>query len=150
MITKDDNLTFKNYLQKIDIIKEYGKLGRHELENGNYYIVSNTHVTFYSKDNYLHREDGPAFINEFGQKMWYKHGYQHREDGPSVEHSDGGCEWHQNGKLHRKDGPAIDPIPGEITNKTLYFYAGKPVTKEEFKKFKNSKNAISANDLTHI
>lgn len=41
----------------------------------------------------LHREDGPAAINEYGSKFWLKNGKLHREDGPAIEYSDGTKEW---------------------------------------------------------
>ena len=31
----------------------------------------------------LHREDGPAIIDKYGRKYWYKKGLLHREDGPA-------------------------------------------------------------------
>lgn len=55
-----------------------------------------------------HREDGPARIEDSGEKRWFQHGKLHREDGPAVEHPNGTEEWWLNGKLHREGGPAID------------------------------------------
>lgn len=54
-----------------------------------------------------HREDGPAFVHEQGQKLvWMHHGLVHRLDGPAVIQPD--CSWwYQQGKLHRLDGPAL-------------------------------------------
>lgn len=38
------------------------------------------------KDGKLHRDDGPAFIDEFGSHTeWYKNGKPHRIDGPACE-----------------------------------------------------------------
>jgi len=59
----------------------------------------------------LHREDGPAVVNENGQ-YWIRHGKQHREDGPAIINDDGEA-WLQEGELHRDadldgtTGPAL-------------------------------------------
>ena len=54
----------------------------------------------------LHREDGPAYTDRDGTKMWYINGKCHREDGPAVVYPNGRFEWWVNGKRHRVDGPA--------------------------------------------
>ena len=55
----------------------------------------------------LHRVDGPASINQYGDKFWYLHGERHRTDGPAVELVNGYKAWYQCDKLHRMDGPAV-------------------------------------------
>ncbi|WP_459190596.1 hypothetical protein [Ralstonia pseudosolanacearum] len=50
-------------------------------------------VTFWYLNGILHREDGPAVADGFGQKAWYKHGQLHREEGPAIEWSDGRVSW---------------------------------------------------------
>lgn len=55
----------------------------------------------------FHRVGGPATLDGWGTKMWYRHGQVHREDGPAVEFASGGKQWHVNDELHREDGPAI-------------------------------------------
>jgi hypothetical protein len=54
----------------------------------------------------LHREDGPAWEWENGDKEWYKEGGLHREDGPAIERADGYKEyWINNKKVEEKDLP---------------------------------------------
>ena len=58
----------------------------------------------------LHRDDGPAFIdNDYGEEKWYQHGELHRDDDkPAVIIAGGTMEWYQRGKLHRDDDkPAV-------------------------------------------
>src|SRR5690606_7899265 len=57
------------------------------------------------------------YIDEFGDKKWYKNKLLHREDGPAIETVNGNQYWYLNGMLHRKDGPAI-----EYANGTKYWY----------------------------
>ena len=63
---------------------------------------------FENEAGQFHREDGPAFEYDNGDKEWYLNGQQHREDGPAVEYGNGYKEWWLNGKLHRVDGPAVE------------------------------------------
>jgi len=44
-----------------------------------------------------HREDGPAFEDPDGTKVWYRHGFLHREDGPAVIWDNGVKYWFLNG-----------------------------------------------------
>lgn len=62
----------------------------------------------WTKDNLLHREDGPAIILANGTEEWYKNGKRHREDGPAIKYRNGNEYWILNGVRHRDDGPAID------------------------------------------
>lgn len=62
-------------------------------------------------DNVLHREDGPAMFDVFGNEYWFRHGVQHREDGPAVQFKDGYQVWYFQGHRHRVDGPAVH-VPG--------------------------------------
>lgn len=61
-----------------------------------------------TKRGYLHRENGPAYVNTAtGEERWYYHNVLHREGGPAVTRRDGQQFWYQGGVLHREDGPAI-------------------------------------------
>jgi hypothetical protein len=53
---------------------------------------------YWTKNDKLHREDGPAIEKYDGSKYWYINGQYHREDGPAVEHANGAKEWWLNGK----------------------------------------------------
>ena len=66
----------------------------------------------WSLNGKYHREDGPAFEDEYGTKKWFLHGICHREDGPAIERADGDKEWWLHGKRHREDGPAVEDIDG--------------------------------------
>ena len=48
---------------------------------------------YWTVDNLLHREDGPAWINQYGDQEWHQHGRYHRIDGPAYMGSDGTQEW---------------------------------------------------------
>ena len=41
----------------------------------------------------LHRRDGPAIENAYGEKEWYVNGKRHRLDGPAVVYLNGTKEW---------------------------------------------------------
>jgi hypothetical protein len=48
---------------------------------------------FYYVNGLLHREDGPAIIEDNGDKFWMQNHMLHRLDGPASEFADGGKEW---------------------------------------------------------
>jgi hypothetical protein len=50
-------------------------------------------------NNWLHREDGPAYIGVNGYQAWYINGKRHRTDGPAVIHADGYQAWWLNGEV---------------------------------------------------
>jgi len=53
-------------------------------------------------------------ITPNGTRCWSKNDHLHREDGPAVEYKDGSYSWFLNGLLHRTDGPAMFVLPGGI------------------------------------
>ena len=67
---------------------------------------------FWSLNDKLHREDGPAIEYSAGNQEWFINGKRHREDGPACEYGNGTEEWYLNGSLHREDGPAVDRADG--------------------------------------
>ena len=69
---------------------------------------------FYDENGELHRDDGPAVINDNGSQAWYKHGKLHRIGGPATIHANGDEGWFVDGKLHRLDGPASDWITRKL------------------------------------
>ena len=66
----------------MEIIKSIDKYGtiRYKNEYGQY-----------------HREDGPAYEDTNGYKVWYINDKTHREDGPAVIYSNGFTEYCLNG-----------------------------------------------------
>ena len=77
-------------------------------------VVEYGDISYYIKGTKtLHREDGPALIDELGEEWFYK-GYRHREGGPAIERKDGLKEWWVNGRLHREDGPAVIYGDGDL------------------------------------
>lgn len=60
----------------------------------------------WTKNEELHKLDGPAVIYENGDLAWYKNGEQHRLDGPAEIHANGDQFWYRDGKRHRENGPA--------------------------------------------
>jgi len=85
----------------------------------------NNKITYYTKEGIfetlddsdipyykLHRENGPALIEEHWEKRcWYINGKLHRLNGPAVIYNENKTyqilEWWVNGKKHRINGPAI-------------------------------------------
>lgn len=67
------------------------------------------------------------YIDDDGDKEWFKNGKKHREDGPAVIYNDGQQEWWFDGKLHREDGPAVINKKGEKG----WFLNNEVVTEEE-------------------
>ena len=49
-----------------------------------------------------------CYIDEDGNKYYYKNNKLHCESCPAVEWSCGSKNWYRNNKLHRVDGPAIE------------------------------------------
>lgn len=47
-----------------------------------------------------------GWIKQLGGKVHYRNDWIHRDDGPAIIWDDGGEAWYQNGELHRSDGPA--------------------------------------------
>jgi len=76
-----------------------------------------TSIRYYEDENLskLHREDGPAWIEDNGTTAWFLGGRPHRHDGPAIESSYGRKEWWQHGELKRENNlPVIDdPIEGQ-------------------------------------
>jgi len=48
-------------------------------------VIDNGESIQYWKNNFRHREDGPAVIFKRGRNVWFHNGYMHRVDGPAVE-----------------------------------------------------------------
>lgn len=46
-------------------------------------------------------------IDDFGTKRWYKNDFLHREAGPAIEYTDGFKQWFINGETHCLNGPAV-------------------------------------------
>ena len=72
-----------------------------------YEIVGCKYTLSWALDGYLHREDGPAYINADGRQIWYLNGQCHRTDGPASIYENGTQTWILNDQFHRTDGPAI-------------------------------------------
>jgi hypothetical protein len=74
-----------------------------------------TLLTWYNEKDQLHREDGPAWIqnNHDGHifEVWYKNDIYHRIGAPAsiIRRNDLviGETWYENGELHRIGGPAV-------------------------------------------
>jgi hypothetical protein len=72
----------------------------------------------YYIDGVRNRKKGPTFVGIHGQKKWHVDGVLHREDGPAVIGWSKNEEYYINGKLHREDGPAVIYGPD---NKEWYY-----------------------------
>ena len=69
--------------------------------------------TYWSKNNKLHRINGPAVEKADGTKEWYRNGKRHRIGGPAVISPTGLRAWFFNDLKHREDGPALIWADGE-------------------------------------
>ncbi len=93
-------------------------------------IYENEDREWTNSKGYLHRENGPAFEENNGDKLWYVNGKAHRSDGPAIEYINGYKAWWVNGKRHRLDGPAVERRNG---NKE-WWIEGIQYTEIEYKK----------------
>jgi hypothetical protein len=117
------------------------------LENGGKKIISPLKEEWFNKDNKLHREDGPAYIeyyeNENGniwREVYYINGNIHREDGPACIYyyeNENGNIWREvyyiNGNIHREDGPhVIDYFENGSIKAEWYYLNNTPYSKEDY------------------
>lgn len=58
------------------------------------------YVVCYVDNQVVHRRDGPAIIDRFGNKEWVINGERHRTDGPAVECADGTIYWYVYDQWH--------------------------------------------------
>jgi len=88
-------------------------------ENGPAYL-DDTALEEWRINGKLHRENGPAIIYYYKKcaEEWWVKGKRHRTNGPAVILSSTSKEWWVNGKRHRVDGPAIV----RLNNKIYYYY----------------------------
>lgn len=91
---------------------------------------------------YLHREDGPARIDDNGSEHWLQNGEYHRVGGPCYD-GPAGEEWQIHGKHHRVDGPAIIWSNGK---KTWCINDKELLNKDVYEFFKENK--IDPNNMT--
>lgn len=88
--------------------------GFEKLPNGGWKVKGNASVSYFDKNDKLHREDGPAFI-EFSDdenpisEQWYIRGRKGRKDGPAetryyLNGKPKLQKWFINGSFGRKDG----------------------------------------------
>jgi hypothetical protein len=82
--------------------------------------------SWYDENGNSHREDGPAYEDANGAKIWYWHGQLHREESMNILMVAKIWYWH--GQYHREDGPAIERADG---TKEWYLH-GKYFENEEF------------------
>jgi hypothetical protein len=88
----------------------------------------------------LHREDGPAYEDDEGNKQWYFNGKLHRVNGPASELLDRD-EWYINGKLHRVNGPAIE-YHDESSHLNEWFLNDKEYSQEEWFEMLSEENKL--------
>mgnify|MGYP003480261348 CR=1 FL=1 len=80
-------------------------------------------TSFFDKEGFYHKEDGPAVVYSHGLEEWFTHGIRHRDDGPAL-FSSTFQEWYQKGIHHRMNGPAVITYNsfGEIKSQSFYLY----------------------------
>lgn len=89
---------------------------------------------FYYRHGVLHRERGPAVMFINGKTQYYKMGRLHRDDGPANVTDEGVLEWYQNGELHREHGPAR--VSSDFEE---WYFFGKPHSIDDNPAFKSNK-----------
>jgi hypothetical protein len=70
------------------------------MSKSTYEINTKTGRMEWRLDGLLHREDGPAYINDIGDEYWYLYGLFHREDGPAIK-AHNYVSWYFHGKYIR-------------------------------------------------
>ena len=130
---EDSNITIED-LKKF--VEEHEK-PKQPVKTTRYYDDEKTRIECekWELDGKLHREDGPAFTDYFGNgkicnNFYYIHGKLHREDGPAKiqyqYHTNGKIQresYFINGKQHREDGKPSQIVYSEdgcIVNEKYY------------------------------
>lgn len=75
-----------------------------------YYGGTNRGVKEWYSNGVIHREHGPAIVDDSGVQEWYRNGFRHRDDGPASivdRHNHQEERYYNNGLPHRLDGPAL-------------------------------------------
>jgi hypothetical protein len=91
-------------------------------------MVNKCKEVWVNSDNFLHNENGPAFITE-ATREYYINGFRSRADGPAVEWEDGTKLYYKDGVPHRLDAPAVELANGE----KYWWINGKPISPEKAK-----------------
>lgn len=87
-------------------------------------------IMYKNSDGIIHREFGPAIINEaYDCEFWLFDGVLHRDNGPAYRHAQT-YKWYRHGILHRTDGPAVTS-KGEPPE---YWIDGQKYSPKEYKK----------------
>lgn len=88
---------------------------------------------YLDEDCRFHRDDGPAFTDCDGNKVWFRHGLRHRDgDEPGYVGKNGDKAWYRDGKLHRDGKPAVEYADGT----TEWWLEGMKLTGDEVGKYK--------------
>src|SRR5579864_8066845 len=70
----------------------------------------------------LHRENGPAIIDNIGNECWYQHGKLHRKEGPAIILTDGYQAWYYYGERHRNIPLSLESPTSVHGDGTKYYY----------------------------
>lgn len=81
----------------------------------------------FTRNNKLHRDDGPALIYNDGHKVWYQDGEIHRVDGPAVIIQNR-QKWFRRGKLHNWAEPAVQGYTASGDRIERWFVNGEDIT----------------------
>jgi hypothetical protein len=98
------------------------------VHNGHFY------TSFWLDENQcFHREDGPAYTDGEGTKVWFRHGLRHRDgDEPAYSDKEGNVVWYKDGKIHREGAPAVTYADGTQE----WWMEGMKLTDDEVKQYK--------------
>lgn len=102
---------------------------------GNGLFINDKGDKFWYKNDKLHREDGPA-VESSESKQWWINGRLHRVNAPALEYSNFDKFWYFNGELHREDGPAMEYANGNQD----WYQSGEKMAKEKIDAIKLYKN----------
>ncbi len=67
-------------------------------------------IKYHNENGELHREDGPAYEDKHGYKVWLIKGKYHREDGPAFEYTDGDVEYWLNDIEYSKEDYEVEVV----------------------------------------
>lgn len=117
--------------------------GSYEETDGSKVVVCNG-GKWHIKDMILHRENGPAYEGKDGSVAYYVDGVLHNDGGPAIILADGTKEHFRHGKRHRENGPAVEFGSG----RQAWFVEGKRMTKSEFSRWREAKDAAHQDEAS--
>ena|ERR1019366_2749281 len=91
-------------------------------------LTQNGRTEYKNADGEYHRIGGPAIVYpNGGSQYWFINGIHTRDDGPATVEENGNRFWRKNGVLHRENGPAE-----ETRDHRRWYLDGKQYSEQSF------------------